>query len=87
MKTLDEKFNCLEKLLDEEHVFLDPELSFATICGWLEADVGEMDAMLMRELGMDGDILLAGLRKSMPERLERKYGIRIEPYLFYKDVM
>lgn len=84
MKTLDEHYSLLETLLDEEHLFLNPGLSFATVCGWIGADADEMNRKLESELGFDGEGLLAELRKSMPERLERKYGIKADPDLFIK---
>ncbi len=87
MKTLDENYSLFEKLMNEERLFLNPGLSFTTICGWLGADAGEMDGLLLQELGLDGEAVLRGMRKTIPERLKRKYGIRVEPDLFFKDVI
>ena len=87
MKALDENYSFFEKLMNEERLYLNPGLTFEIICGWLGADAGEMDGLLLQELGLDGEALLKSLRKSFPERLERKYGIRVEADLFFKDVI
>ena len=39
------------------------------------SSVHDKDALLMQELGLDGDALFASLRAALPERLERKYGL------------
>lgn len=71
----DEKYELLERLLNEEKVYLDRTLSFARICSWLGVRRKEMDDLLINELGMDGESILARLRRQEPNRLMSKYGI------------
>lgn len=75
MEQIENSYRVLEQLLNDEHVFLNPRVSFSMICSWLKTDTKEMDVFLMNELGLGGDELLRRLRGSVPERLERKYGI------------
>lgn len=77
MEKIENSYCLLERLLNEEHLFLNPRVSFSMICTWLDADRKEMDGLLREELGIGGDELLRRLRCSVPERLERKYGINV----------
>lgn len=52
MRTLEENYDILEKLLDDEKVFMNPAVTFADICGWLGARKCDMDGLVMRELGL-----------------------------------
>lgn len=83
MKQIENSYTILEQLMNEEHIFLNPRISFSMICSWLGADRKEMDALLRTELGLDGNGLLRRLRRSVPERLERKYGIRVGRKSFF----
>lgn len=83
MKTLEDCYSTLEKLLNEEQVFLNPSLSFKTICQWLGTCPEEMDRLLVSELGLGGDELLRSLRESFPGRLLRKYGINVPKEVFF----
>jgi hypothetical protein len=76
MRTLDESYTLLEKLVDEEKVYLDPSYDFGRVCRLMGVRRTEMDALLVRELGLDGASLFASLRAALPERLERKYGLK-----------
>lgn len=83
MRTLEENYDILEKLLDDEKVFMNPAVTFADICGWLGARKSDMDALVMRELGLCGDELLARFRLSVPDRLRRKYGLNVSEDVFF----
>lgn len=76
MRTLDENYALLERLVDEEMIYLAPEFDFGRVCRLLGAGRAEMDALLERELGLDGAALFASLRAALPGRLERKYGLK-----------
>lgn len=76
MRTLDENYALLERLVNEERIYLDPDYPFKRVCCLLGAAREDMDAMLLRELGLDGASLFASLRAALPERLERKYGLK-----------
>lgn len=82
MRTLDENYALLEKLVNEERIYLDPMYDFGRVCRLLGVRRPEMDALLERELGLDGASLFAELRAALPERLERKYGLKC----FFQEV-
>ena len=82
MRTLGENYELLEKLVDEEMIYLAPEYDFGRVCRLLGAPRAEMDSLLECELGLDGDALFASLRASLPGRLERKYGLKC----FFQEV-
>ena len=75
MRTLEENYAVFERLVDEEMIYLTPDYGFGRVCRMLGVARAEMDALLERELGLDGDALFASLRAALPERLERKYGL------------
>ena len=83
MKLIENSYSILIELLNDEHLFLNPRVSFSMICSWLDVSRREMDMHLHAELGLNGDELLRRLRASVPERLERKYGISVgrRPFL------
>ena len=76
MRTLEENYALLEQLVNEEKIYLDPDYPFERVCLMLGARRSEMDSLLLRELGIDGAALFATLRAALPERLERKYGLK-----------
>lgn len=75
MEGMMKKYSLLERLLNDEKIYLDRELSFSRICGWLKVPELLMDAFLRKELGVGGEELLATLRDGEPERLKSLYGI------------
>ena len=81
MRTLDENYALLERLVDEEMIYLAPEFDFGRVCRLLGARRAEMDALLEHELGLDGAGLFASLRAALPGHLERKYGLKC----FFQD--
>ena len=76
MRTLEENYAVFERLVDEEMIYLAPDYGFGRVCRMLGVARAEMDALLERELGLEGDALFASLRAALPERLERKYGLK-----------
>ena len=76
MRTIEENYRLLERLVDEENIFLDPEFSFGRVCRLLGARRGEMDGKLKAEIGLEGDEFFSALREGFPDHLERKYGLR-----------
>ena len=82
MRTLEENYDLLEILVNEERIYLNPSFTFARVCRMLGVPRARMDALLMRELGTDGASLFASLRAALPERLGRKYGLKC----FFQDL-
>ncbi len=76
MRTLEENYALLERLVNDENIYLDPSFPFDRVCRLLDVRRRDMDSLLRRELGVDGDALFKSLRAALPERLERKYGLK-----------
>ena len=76
MRTVEDSYAVLERLVNEERIYLDPEYDFGRVCRLLGVSRAKMDELLERELGLDGAELFASLRSALPERLERKYGLK-----------
>ena len=69
MRTIEENYALLDRLVNDERIF-------ERVCRLLGTSRRDMDALLRRELGLDGDALFKSLRAALPERLERKYGLK-----------
>lgn len=76
MRTLQENYALLGHLILDEKVYLDPTVSFTSICRAMGAPARELDALLEAELGMDGESVLRQLRAQEPAYLARKYGLK-----------
>ena len=76
MRTREENYALLDRLVNDERIYLDPSFPFERVCRLLGTSRRDMDALLRRELGLDGDALFKSLRVALPERLERKYGLK-----------
>lgn len=71
------KFEIFASLLENEKVYMDPEVTFGMMCGWLKVDPGDMDRFLMSELGYSGDDILKAYRGGTASYFEEKYGIEL----------
>lgn len=63
------------RLMTEENLYIDPTLTFATVCRWLGASPAALDHRLEQELGYSGEALIAELRSRQAFRLREQYGI------------
>lgn len=63
------------RLMTEENLYVDPSLSFATVCRWIGVSPSELDLELGNELGFSGEALIRHLRAQQAERLREQYGI------------
>ncbi len=75
--TIDDYYEAFGRLLLEDKVYLDPDLSFHLLCKWLGADEKQLDARVQDELGVTGSALMRQYRAQEPGRLREKYA-----YLF-----
>ena len=57
MRTLEENYDLLDRLVSDEKIYLDPSFPFERVCRLLGVRRRDMDALLQRELGLDGDTL------------------------------
>ena len=62
-------------LMTDENLFVDPSLTFATVCRWLGVSPSELDRELGNELGFSGEALIHHLRTQQAVRLREQYGI------------
>ena len=74
---MEDNYALLERLVDEERIYLDPSFPFGRVCRLLGVRREEMDELLTAELGLGGDALFEALRAAFPERLESKYGLKV----------
>ena len=62
-------------LMTEENLYIDPTLTYATVCRWLGVNPSELDRELGNELGFSGEVLMHHLRTQQAVRLREQYGI------------
>lgn len=58
MCAISSTFLRFERLMDKEKVYLNPDVSFHTICRSLSVSPSSLDEILLQELGMNGDELV-----------------------------
>lgn len=79
-KKLDMESDVLElfvSLLEQEKVYMNPDVSFCMICGWIKTSPEEMDSILLREFGYSGDDILKVYRDGIALHFMEKYGIKL----------
>ena len=62
------------RLMTEEDLYVDPTLTFATVCRWLGVSPTELDREIGNELGFSGEALIHHLRTRQANRLRDTYG-------------
>lgn len=63
------------RLMTEENLYIDPTLTFATVCRWIGTSPAALDHVLEQELGYSGEALIAHFRAQQALRLRDNYGI------------
>lgn len=69
---------CLEVfvlLMEDEKVYMDPFLTFDSICRWIGIGRKDMDRYLEEQFGCDGTDILKAYRGAVPLHFREKYGI------------
>ena len=74
-KTNTSTYETFCQLMTEESLYVDPSLTFATVCRWLGVSPSELDLELGKELGFSGEALIHHLRTQQAMRLREQYGI------------
>lgn len=77
MFTFCEAYGVFEKLMNEEKVFLLPELTFEDVCGWLGVPTSELDSLIKEELGLGGEELMTSYRNDWAKNISKKYNIQV----------
>lgn len=71
-------YEAFGRLLLEDKVYLDPDVTFPRICKWLGADEKQLGGMIESELGVSGASLIRTYRAQEPARLREKYSYLFE---------
>ena len=74
MKDIFHYYLLFEKLLDEEYLFVHPEVDFRTLCEAFRAPRRRLDNYINSELGMTGDEVIRTYRRLWERGLRSKYG-------------
>lgn len=77
MYTIKENYSRLERLLTDEKIYLIPDLTFETLCSWLEVLPADLENLIFEELGLTGQELLDRYRRDWPGYFRKKYGIKL----------
>ena len=64
MFTFDKPFAEFAQMMDNEKIWLDPSVSFASICRRLGVSRHRFDRFLQKDLGFRGEEILAVYRRS-----------------------
>ena len=80
MKTIQntQAYETFCRLMAEERLYIDPSISYASVCRALGADPDELDRELEEELGYSGEALIAHFREQFRARLMENYGFSTE---------
>lgn len=74
----DRLFSAYERfcqLMTGERLYLNPAISYESICSWLAVEPAELDMIVNREIGYSGKALMEHFREQAGERLRDVYGI------------
>ncbi len=72
---MEEYYDIFAELLEEERVYMDPGLTFDSICRWIGVSRADFDMYLMSETGCSGSDILKAYRGAASLRFLKKYGI------------
>lgn len=75
MKQITSAYETFCRLMTEENLYIDPSLTYATVCRWLGVSPSELDRVLGNELGFSGEALIHHFRTQQAVRLREQYGI------------
>lgn len=74
-KQITSAYETFCRLMTEENLYIDPSLTYATVCRWLGVSPSELDRVLGNELGFSGEALIHHFRTQQAVRLRDQYGI------------
>lgn len=74
-RSLTESYELFSRLLLEDKIFMDSNISFSLLCSWIGADRRKLDAYIKSELGCSGEGLMETYRAMEFERIADKYKI------------
>ena len=62
MKDILHFYSLFGRLLDKDLIYIDPSVDFRSICKMIGAPEAKLDSFIYKELGMDGDAVIARYR-------------------------
>lgn len=72
-----EKYELLGTLLEDEKVYMNPGMTFETVCRWMGVCPKRMDEYVYSSVGMSGNEVIEIYRNSVAPYFLEKYGIVI----------
>ena len=70
-----ESYEIFSRMLLEDKIFMDSNISFNMLCSWIGADRKQLNAYIKKELGLSGECLMQTYRAMEMERIAGKYKI------------
>ena len=65
------------QMINEDHIYLCPQLDYQTVCLLLEVDPKELDASLQDRIGHGGKELMGLMKKAYLSYIGKKYGLNV----------
>lgn len=72
-KNIQQSYELFCRLMNEDHIFLIPSLSFSSLCRALAVSASALDRKIFEELGLGGVQLIEHYRATYPESIAFKY--------------
>lgn len=72
-KDLMKSYELFSRLLLEDKIFMDSNLTFSAVCCWIGADRRKLNNLIKKELGLSGPALMRVYRNMEMERIAEKY--------------
>ncbi len=63
MKTIETAYPEFSRMLLDDRIYEDPTITFSDICASLEVAPGDLDEILVKEMGMNGPEILQSFQK------------------------
>lgn len=63
MKTIETAYPEFSRMLLDDRIYEDPTITFPDICASLEVAPGDLDEILVKEMGMNGPEILQSFQK------------------------
>lgn len=68
-------YEIFAMLMEEEKVYMNPLVTFDTVCSWIGVGRHDLDCYIKAQLGCGGTDIMKAYRDSIPSHFLQKYGI------------
>jgi len=72
-KNIQQSYELFCRLMNEDHIFLIPSITFPLLCSALGVSASALDRAVFDELGLSGSQLIEHYRATYPRSLQVKY--------------